>query len=145
MRHLFLSRYLRQTQLVRCGEVSVIAEINMSRSPSTDSQTHAYISLFLQPISQRVQDAFCTRCYANQVIELADSTRSTAEAAATVGCGVAQIARSLICSENRTRITRLRRIETDKNQWKPAQFALSASYFHSLWRANAYEYRHGKE
>ncbi len=50
----------------------------------------------LKPSAQRVQDALLARGFANQVIELADSTRSAAEAAAAVGCDVAQIAKSLI-------------------------------------------------
>ena len=50
----------------------------------------------LKPSSQRVQDALHARGFANVVLELADSTRSAAEAAAAVGCDVAQIAKSLI-------------------------------------------------
>lgn len=50
----------------------------------------------LKPSAQRVQDAIHARGFTNQVIELADSTRSAAEAAAAVGCDVAQIAKSLI-------------------------------------------------
>ncbi len=43
-----------------------------------------------------MQDALHARGFANVVLELADSTRSAAEAAAAVGCDVAQIAKSLI-------------------------------------------------
>ena len=50
----------------------------------------------LKPSAQRVQDALHARGFANVVLELADSTRSAAEAAAAVGCDVAQIAKSLI-------------------------------------------------
>ncbi|MCB0064073.1 MAG: YbaK/EbsC family protein [Caldilineaceae bacterium] len=50
----------------------------------------------LKPSAQRVQDALHDCGFTNQVIELADSTRSAAEAAAAVGCDVAQIAKSLI-------------------------------------------------
>ena len=50
----------------------------------------------LKPSAQRVQDAIHARGFPNQVIELAESTRSAAEAAAAVGCDVAQIAKSLI-------------------------------------------------
>ena len=50
----------------------------------------------LKPSAQRVQDALHARGFANQVIELADSTRTAAEAAAAVGCEVGQIAKSLI-------------------------------------------------
>ncbi|MBX3010644.1 MAG: YbaK/EbsC family protein [Caldilineaceae bacterium] len=50
----------------------------------------------LKPSAQRVQDALSAQGFANEVIELADSTRSAAEAAAAVGCQVGQIAKSLI-------------------------------------------------
>lgn len=50
----------------------------------------------LKPSAQRVQDAIQARGFTNQVIELDESTRSAAEAAAAVGCKVAQIAKSLI-------------------------------------------------
>ena len=50
----------------------------------------------LKASAQRVQDALIARGFANQVVELADSTRTSAEAAAAIGCEVAQIAKSLI-------------------------------------------------
>lgn len=50
----------------------------------------------LKPSAQRVQDALRARGFANRVIELAASTRTSAEAAAAVGCEVGQIAKSLI-------------------------------------------------
>ena len=50
----------------------------------------------LKPSAQRVQDAIHASGFPNQVLELAESTRSAAEAAAAVGCDVAQIAKSLI-------------------------------------------------
>jgi len=50
----------------------------------------------LKPSAQRVQEALVVRGFSNQVVELADSTRTSAEAAAAVGCEVAQIAKSLI-------------------------------------------------
>jgi len=50
----------------------------------------------LKPSAQRVQDALAAQEFTNKVIELADSTRSSAEAAAAVGCEVAQIAKSLV-------------------------------------------------
>ncbi|MFN8445685.1 MAG: YbaK/EbsC family protein [Caldilineaceae bacterium] len=50
----------------------------------------------LKPSAQRVQDVLLARGFSNQIIELADSTRTSAEAAAAVGCEVAQIAKSLI-------------------------------------------------
>jgi prolyl-tRNA editing enzyme YbaK/EbsC (Cys-tRNA(Pro) deacylase) len=49
-----------------------------------------------KPSAQRVQDALAARGFANQVIELPDSTRTAAEAAAAVGCTVGQIAKSLV-------------------------------------------------
>jgi len=50
----------------------------------------------LKPSAQRVQDALYATGFANQVVELADSTRTSAEAAAAVGCAVEQIAKSLV-------------------------------------------------
>ncbi len=50
----------------------------------------------LKPSAQRVQDALQARGFPNQVMELTDSTRTAAEAAAVVGCNVAQIVKSLI-------------------------------------------------
>lgn len=50
----------------------------------------------LSPAAQRVQDELRARGFAHQVIEHARSTRSAAEAAAAVGCTVAQIAKSIV-------------------------------------------------
>jgi prolyl-tRNA editing enzyme YbaK/EbsC (Cys-tRNA(Pro) deacylase) len=50
----------------------------------------------LKPSAQRVQDTLAALGFSNQVIELPDSTRTSAEAAAAVGCTVGQIAKSLI-------------------------------------------------
>ncbi|MFL5302532.1 MAG: YbaK/EbsC family protein [Anaeromyxobacteraceae bacterium] len=50
----------------------------------------------LQPSAQRVQDALAAAGFANEVVELPDSARTAAEAAAAVGCGVAQIVKSLV-------------------------------------------------
>ncbi len=50
----------------------------------------------LKPSAQRVQNALLARGFSNQVIELDASTRTAAEAAAAVGCEVAQIAKSLV-------------------------------------------------
>jgi len=50
----------------------------------------------LKPSAQRVQDALHARGFTNQVIELPDSTRTAAEAAAAAGCTVGQIAKSLV-------------------------------------------------
>ena len=50
----------------------------------------------LKASAQRVQDALTARGFSNQIVELADSTRTAAEAAAALGCTVGQIAKSLI-------------------------------------------------
>src|SRR5258708_17396660 len=50
----------------------------------------------LKPAAQRVQDLLAERGFANKVVELPDSTRSAAEAAAAVGCRVEAIVKSLI-------------------------------------------------
>ena len=50
----------------------------------------------LKPSAQKVQDALTARGFANQVVELPDSTRTAAEAAAAVNCTVGQIAKSLV-------------------------------------------------
>jgi len=51
----------------------------------------------LSASAQKVQDALTARGFdACEVIELPDSTRTAAEAAAAIGCTVAQIAKSLI-------------------------------------------------
>lgn len=50
----------------------------------------------LKPSAQRVQDALHARGLTNQVVELPDSTRTAAEAAAAAGCTVGQIAKSLV-------------------------------------------------
>jgi prolyl-tRNA editing enzyme YbaK/EbsC (Cys-tRNA(Pro) deacylase) len=55
----------------------------------------------LSPSAQKVQDALTTRGFgAITVVELPDSTRTAAEAAAAIGCTVAQIAKSLIFKGN---------------------------------------------
>jgi prolyl-tRNA editing enzyme YbaK/EbsC (Cys-tRNA(Pro) deacylase) len=46
--------------------------------------------------AQRVQDAIRALGYTYTVLELPDSTRTAAEAAAAIGCEVAQIAKSLV-------------------------------------------------
>jgi len=50
----------------------------------------------LKPSAQKVQDALAARGFTNAVVELPDSTRSAAEAAAAVGCEVTQIVKSLV-------------------------------------------------
>jgi prolyl-tRNA editing enzyme YbaK/EbsC (Cys-tRNA(Pro) deacylase) len=46
--------------------------------------------------ARQVQDALAVGGFANEVIELPDTTRSAAEAAAAVGCRVEQIVKSLV-------------------------------------------------
>ncbi|MBI1777149.1 MAG: YbaK/EbsC family protein [Proteobacteria bacterium] len=50
----------------------------------------------LKPAAQRVQDLLAGRGFSNTVVELPDSTRSAAEAAAAMGCRVEEIVKSLI-------------------------------------------------
>lgn len=50
----------------------------------------------LKPSAQKVQDALAARGFANRVVELPESTRTAAEAAAAVNCTVGQIAKSLV-------------------------------------------------
>ena len=50
----------------------------------------------LSPSAQRVQQALTQLGLTLEVVELPDSTRSAAEAAAAIGCTVGQIAKSLI-------------------------------------------------
>ncbi len=50
----------------------------------------------LSPSAQRVQNALSKLGLTLAVVELPGSTRSAAEAAAAIGCGVGQIAKSLI-------------------------------------------------
>ena len=46
--------------------------------------------------ARRVQEALAARGFAFEVKEFPESTRTSAEAAAAIGCGVAQIAKSLV-------------------------------------------------
>jgi prolyl-tRNA editing enzyme YbaK/EbsC (Cys-tRNA(Pro) deacylase) len=50
----------------------------------------------LSPSAQKVQDALHALGLSNQVVELPNTTRTSAEAAEAVGCEVAQIAKSVI-------------------------------------------------
>lgn len=50
----------------------------------------------LKPAAQRVQDALRASGLDAEVIEFAESTRTSADAAAAIGCEVAQIAKSLV-------------------------------------------------
>jgi len=50
----------------------------------------------LKESAQRVQNKLSELGHANQVLELADSTRTAQEAADAIGCDVAQIAKSII-------------------------------------------------
>lgn len=50
----------------------------------------------LSATAQKVQDALATLGFSYRVIELAQQTRTSAEAAAAVGCSVADIAKSIL-------------------------------------------------
>ena len=50
----------------------------------------------LSPSAQKVQAALAARGFTLQVVELPQSTRTSAEAAAAVGCTVGQIAKSIV-------------------------------------------------
>lgn len=50
----------------------------------------------LSPSAQKVQEALAARGLDRQVIELKESTRTSAEAAAAVGCDLGQIVKSII-------------------------------------------------
>lgn len=50
----------------------------------------------LKPSAQRVQDALAAAGFPNLVVELPGSARTAADAAAAVGCEVAQIVKSLV-------------------------------------------------
>jgi Cys-tRNA(Pro) deacylase len=50
----------------------------------------------LSPSAQRVQAVLSKAGYTNQVVEMPQTTRTSKEAAAAIGCSVAQIAKSLV-------------------------------------------------
>lgn len=50
----------------------------------------------LRPAARRIQDLLAARGYSCEVVEFAETTRSSADAAAAIGCDVAQIAKSLV-------------------------------------------------
>jgi prolyl-tRNA editing enzyme YbaK/EbsC (Cys-tRNA(Pro) deacylase) len=50
----------------------------------------------LRPAAQRIQQLLAERDYDCRVVEFAETTRSSADAAAAIGCEVAQIAKSLV-------------------------------------------------
>ena len=54
------------------------------------------MTALLSPAAQRVQDALAGPGFTLTVIELPQSTRTSAEAAAAVGCAVGQIVKSII-------------------------------------------------
>jgi prolyl-tRNA editing enzyme YbaK/EbsC (Cys-tRNA(Pro) deacylase) len=56
----------------------------------------------LSPSAARVQDALDAYGLSLQVLELPDSTRTAADAAAAIGCTVAQIAKSLVFRTTKT-------------------------------------------
>ncbi|MBK8798045.1 MAG: YbaK/EbsC family protein [Anaerolineales bacterium] len=56
----------------------------------------------MKPSAQKVQDVLHAQGFTNQVVELPDSTRTAAEAAAAAGCTIGQIAKSLIFAGKRS-------------------------------------------
>jgi prolyl-tRNA editing enzyme YbaK/EbsC (Cys-tRNA(Pro) deacylase) len=50
----------------------------------------------LSAAAQRIQDVLAARGSTHQVVEFAQTTRSAADAAAAIGCTVAQIAKSIV-------------------------------------------------
>lgn len=54
----------------------------------------------LSASAQQFQDHLAARGYSNRVMEMPASTRTSAEAAAAIGCSVAQIAKSIIFKSN---------------------------------------------
>jgi prolyl-tRNA editing enzyme YbaK/EbsC (Cys-tRNA(Pro) deacylase) len=56
----------------------------------------------LEPSAQAVQDALRARGFANEVVQLSQSARTSAEAAAALGCEVAEIAKSLVFRAKRS-------------------------------------------
>jgi prolyl-tRNA editing enzyme YbaK/EbsC (Cys-tRNA(Pro) deacylase) len=60
------------------------------------------MSSTLSPSVQKVQDALKALGFPNEVMELQTSTRTSAEAAQTVGCQVGQIAKSIIFRRKQT-------------------------------------------
>jgi prolyl-tRNA editing enzyme YbaK/EbsC (Cys-tRNA(Pro) deacylase) len=50
----------------------------------------------LRPATRRIQELLAARGYDCEVVEFAETTRSSADAAAAIGCAVAQIAKSLV-------------------------------------------------
>jgi prolyl-tRNA editing enzyme YbaK/EbsC (Cys-tRNA(Pro) deacylase) len=50
----------------------------------------------LRPAARRIRELLAERGYDCEVVEFAETTRSSADAAAAIGCGVAQIAKSLV-------------------------------------------------
>ena len=50
----------------------------------------------LRPATLRIRQLLAERGYDCEVVEFAETTRSSADAAAAIGCAVAQIAKSLV-------------------------------------------------
>jgi prolyl-tRNA editing enzyme YbaK/EbsC (Cys-tRNA(Pro) deacylase) len=60
------------------------------------------MSSILSPSALKIQDALKALGFINEVMELQTSTRTSAEAAQTVGCQVGQIAKSIIFRRKQT-------------------------------------------
>ena len=65
-------------------------------TPTPTKRPSGAASPALSGSAQRVQDALAALGFSLAVVELPQSTRTSAEAAAAVGCGVGQIVKSLI-------------------------------------------------
>jgi len=71
-------------------------------SPETFQGGGINMSNSLSPSVQKVQDALKALGFSNEVMELQSTTRTSAEAAQTVGCQVGQIAKSIIFRRKQT-------------------------------------------
>ncbi len=56
----------------------------------------------LSPSAQKVQDTLNALSFTNQIVELEQTTRTSAEAAQAVGCQVGQIAKSVVFKGRRS-------------------------------------------
>lgn len=77
----------------------------------------------LSPGAKRIQDALAALGARFEVIELPQSTRSAAEAAAAIGCTVGQIAKSIVFRTTRARVPILV-IASGANRINEAQIAV---------------------
>ena len=109
----------------------------------------------LSPSAQRVQQALTQLGLTLEVVELPDSTRSAAEAAAAIGCTVGQIAKSLIfktkgsekpvlviaSGSNRVDEKKIAALLGKKNQQSRGRFCAPANWFCHWGRASCGSHR----